>query len=63
MFVFRVQQTAMVCEHTMEQQLFLVQGMPHENEIFNKISPRLHFLTNDEVDFIRLTQSQYSIVY
>ena len=25
MFVFRVQQTAMVCEHTMEQQLFLVQ--------------------------------------
>ena len=28
MFVFRVQQTAMVCEHTMEQQLFLVQSMP-----------------------------------
>ena len=28
MFVFRVQQTAMVCEHTMEQQSFLVQSMP-----------------------------------
>ena len=28
MFVFRVQQTAMVCEHTMEQQSFLIQSMP-----------------------------------
>ena len=28
MFVFRVQQTAMVCEHTMEQQLLLVQSVP-----------------------------------
>ena len=28
MFVFRVQQTAMECEHTMERQLFLVQSMP-----------------------------------
>ena len=27
-FVIRVQQTAMVCEHTMEQQSFLVQIMP-----------------------------------
>ena len=27
-FFFRVQQTAMVCEHTMEQQSFLVQSMP-----------------------------------
>ena len=77
MFVFRVQQTAMVCEHTMEQQWHLrgqaclgevivqwtMSKCQQKTEIWNKISPRLRFLTTDEVDFIHLKQGQYSIVY
>ena len=34
-----------------------------KTEIWNKISPRPHFLINAEVDFIHLKQGQYSIVY
>ena len=53
MFVFRVQQTAMVCEHTMEQQLFLVQSMPSGVNTWHLVNAPAP----------NTKQGQYSIVY